>query len=205
MRRTRRRKSQKMDFQEFWDSCAQNRTSEISKTALSGILGLLCAEQDVGNLKNCTVRHSGTPVRRTRRRNLKKRTFRNSGTPLRRTRRRKSQKHALSGFLGLLCAEQDVGYLKQKHLLEFWDSCAQSKTSEISQNRLSGILGLLCAEQDVGNLENALSGILGLLCAEQNVGNLKKCAFRNSGTLVRGKAQVYSLQGPFRRRDRARA
>ena len=41
----------KMDFQEFWDSCAQNKTSEISTNALSGILGLLCAEQDVGNLK----------------------------------------------------------------------------------------------------------------------------------------------------------
>ena len=31
MDRTKRRKSQQMDFQEFWDSCAQNQTSEISK------------------------------------------------------------------------------------------------------------------------------------------------------------------------------
>ena len=31
VRRTKRRKSQKMDFQEFWDSCAQNKTSEIPK------------------------------------------------------------------------------------------------------------------------------------------------------------------------------
>ena len=38
MRRTRRRKSQKIDFQEFWDSCAQNKTSKVSKTALSGSL-----------------------------------------------------------------------------------------------------------------------------------------------------------------------
>ena len=70
-RRTRRRKSQKLHLQELWDFCAQNNTLEISKTALSrimgllcaeqklgistnalsGILGLLCAEQDVGNLK----------------------------------------------------------------------------------------------------------------------------------------------------------
>ena len=31
LRRTRRRKSPNMDFQEFWDSCAQNKASEISK------------------------------------------------------------------------------------------------------------------------------------------------------------------------------
>ena len=40
VRRTRRRKSQKMHFQEFWDSCAQNKTSEISKNALSRTLGI---------------------------------------------------------------------------------------------------------------------------------------------------------------------
>ena len=70
----------KMHVQEFRDSCAQNKTSEISKIALLGILGLLCAEQDVGNLKNCT--------------------FRNSGTPVRRAKRRKYQKDALSRILG---------------------------------------------------------------------------------------------------------
>ena len=124
VRRTRRRKSQKNDFQDFWDSCEQNRTSEISKYALSRILGLLCAEQNVGNLKQCTVRNSGTPVRRTK--------------------RRKSQ-----------------------------------------NNGLSIILGLLCAEQNVGQSTVALSEIRGLLCAEQNVGYLKKCIVINSGTLVR--------------------
>ena len=78
VRRTRRRKSQKMHFQEFWDYCAQDKASEISKIALSGIMGLLCAEQNV--------------------RNLEKNTCRNSGTPVRRTERRKSQKLALSGI-----------------------------------------------------------------------------------------------------------
>ena len=53
-----------MHFQEFWYSCAQNKTSEISKNAPSGILGLLCAEQNVRNLKNCTFRNYATPVRR---------------------------------------------------------------------------------------------------------------------------------------------
>ena len=76
-------------------------------------MGLLCAEQNVGNLK--------------------KRTSRNYGTPVRRTRRRKSQ---------------------QIDFQEFWDSCAQNKTSDISRIALSGILGLLCAEQNVGNLKN---------------------------------------------------
>ena len=69
------RKSQKMHFQEFWDSWSQNKTSEISKNALSVILGLLRAEQDVGNLKNCTFRNSGTPVCRTRRRKSQKVNF----------------------------------------------------------------------------------------------------------------------------------
>ena len=91
MRRTQRQKSLKMRFQEFWGSCAQNKTSEISKTALSGILGLLGAEQDVGNLK-------------------------------------------------------------KMHVQEFWDSCAQNKTSEISKSALSGNMGHLDAEQGVENL-----------------------------------------------------
>ena len=125
VRRTKRWNSKKMHFQEFWDSCAQNKTSEISKNALVGVLGLLCAEQNVGNLK--------------------KWTFRSSGTPVRRTKRRKSQ---------------------AMHFYEFWDTCAQNKTSEISKN--------------------VLSGSLGLLCAEQNVGNIKKCTLKNSGTPVRG-------------------
>ena len=47
VRRTRRQKYQKLHLQEVWDSCAQKRTSEISKNVLSGIMGLLCAEQSV--------------------------------------------------------------------------------------------------------------------------------------------------------------
>ena len=58
VRRTRRRKSQKMNFQDFLDSCAQNKTSEIPTNGLSGFVGLLCAEQNVINLKKCTFRNS---------------------------------------------------------------------------------------------------------------------------------------------------
>ena len=154
-----------MQFHELWDSCAQNKASEISKNELSGILGLLCAEQNVGNLKHCT--------------------FRNSGTPVRRTKRRKSQRNGRSSILGLLCAEQDVGNRKKMHFQDFWDSCAKNKTSEISENRLSGI-GDSCAQKKTSEIsKNALSIILGLLCAEQNVINFKKCTFQNSGTPVR--------------------
>ena len=93
VRRAKRRKSQEMDFQEFWDSCAQNKTSEISRNGLSGILGLLCAEQNVGNIKHWTFKNYGSP---------------------RRTSRRKSQKMDFQ---------------------ELWDSCAQNKMSEISNNK----------------------------------------------------------------------
>ena len=106
--------------------------------------GLLCAEENVGNLK-------------------KKCTFRISGTVVRRTRRRKSQ--------------------KKMHFLEFWDSCAQNRTSDMSNIALSGTLELLCAEQDAENLKIALSGILGLLCAEHNVRNLKNGRSRILGLL----------------------
>ena len=81
-------------------------------------------------------------------------SFRNSGTPVRRTTRRKSQKMDFH---------------------ELWDSCAQNKTSEFSNNGLLGIMGLLCAEQNVGNIKHALSCFFGLRLAEQNVGNLKTC------------------------------
>ena len=64
-------------------SCAHNKTSEFSINARSGILGLLGAEQDVGNLKIalpgilgllCAEQHVG---------NINNMTFRNSGTLVR--------------------------------------------------------------------------------------------------------------------------
>ena len=131
VRRTGRRKSQTMHFQEFGDSCAHDKTSEISTNALSEILGLLGAEQDVGNLKkmrfpefwnscaqNRTSEISNNALPRILRLlcaeqdvgNLKQCTSKNSGTPGRRTKRQKSQK---------------------THFQEFWDSWTQNKTSEI--------------------------------------------------------------------------
>ena len=59
------------------------------------------------------------------------------------------------------------------HFLEFWDSCAQNKTSEISKNRVHEF-GDSCAQNKTSEIStNALLGILGHLRAEQNVGNLK--------------------------------
>ena len=66
VRRTKRRKSPTVGFQEFWDSPAQNKTSEISKNALSNLVRLQFAEQNIGNLKKCTFKNYGTPVRRTK-------------------------------------------------------------------------------------------------------------------------------------------
>ena len=163
-----------MHFQDFWDSCAQNKTSEISKNALSGFLGLLCAEQNVGNLKSWT--------------------FKNSGIPVRRTRRRQSQKNALSGIMGLLCAEQNVGNLEnytlrnygttvrkrkrrksqKMHFRNFWDSCAQSKTQEISTMRFQNISDS-CAQNIIWEIsKSALSELLGLWLAASNAGNPQK-------------------------------
>ena len=123
VRRTRRRKSQKMHFQELWDSCAQNNTSEISKNALSGILGLLCAEQSVGNFKQWT--------------------FRDSGTPARRTRRRKSQKMHFQEFWD----SHDVGNLTNMHFQEFWDSCAPRRTPKRRSAPLAAVVGLFSLDR----------------------------------------------------------
>ena len=48
---------------------------KISKHGLSGILGLLCVEQDVGNLKKIDFQELWVPVRRTRRRKSQKLQF----------------------------------------------------------------------------------------------------------------------------------
>ena len=173
VRRTQRQKPHKMYFQEFWDSCAQNKTSEISKNALSLILGLLCAEQDVGNLKelhfqefwdSCAQNKTSEISTNTLSRvlgllcaeqdvgNQTNITFRNSGTPGRRTRRRKSENIHFQEFWDSL-AQNKTSKISKKHFQEFWDSCAQNKTSEISKNTLSRVLGLLCAEQNIRNLK----------------------------------------------------
>ena len=123
VRRTRCRKTQNMHFQEFWDSCAQNKTSEISKTALSGIQGLLCEEQSVGNLK--------------------KWTFRDSRTPVRRTRRRKSQQLHFQEFWD----SQDVGNLKNMHLQEFRDSCAPPRPPKRRSAPLAAVVGLFSLDR----------------------------------------------------------
>ena len=61
-----------MHFQEFWDSCAQKKTSEISKNVLSGIMGILCAEQHVENIKKCMFINSGILARSIQRRKSSK-------------------------------------------------------------------------------------------------------------------------------------
>ena len=113
VRRTNRWKYQKMNFPDFWDSCAQNQTSEISKNALPGILGLLCAEQDVGNLKQCTFRNCGTPARRTKRRKSQKMDAQEFCGACALNKPSEISKNEPSTNLGLLCADQNVGHLKK--------------------------------------------------------------------------------------------
>ena len=96
-------------------------------------MGLLGAEQDVGNLKKLIFRNSGTPVRRTRRRRSQKMVFQELWDSCAQTNTSEISKNGLSGIVGLLCAEQHVGNLKHG-LQEFWDSCVQNNTSEISKN-----------------------------------------------------------------------
>ena len=134
-----------MHCQKVWEPGSQNRTSEISNNALSGILRLLCAEQGVGNLKKWTFWNSGTPGRKTERRKSRKLHYQELWDSCAQNKTSEISTNALSGIMGLLGAEQDAGNLNKNHFQEFWDSCAQNKTSEISTNALSGILGLLGA------------------------------------------------------------
>ena len=151
VRRTRRRKSQKMDFHEFWDSCAQNKTSEISKSALSGILGLLCAGQDVGNLNKMHFQEFWDSCAQNKTSKISKNAFQGILGLLCAEQTVGNLKHALSGILRLLYVEQDIGNLKtctfrnsgapvrktkrrksqNLHFQKFWDSCARNNTSEM--------------------------------------------------------------------------
>ena len=159
-------------------------------------MGLLCAKQNIGKLKYCTLRISGTAVCRTKDRKSQQNTyFQMLRDSCAQNKTLEISNTAISEILGLLCAEQDVGNLNQctfsnsgtpvrrtkrlKYpkcaLQESWDSQAQNKTSEISKNALSKIMRLLCAEEHVGNIKFPLSCFVGLRLAEQNVENLKKC------------------------------
>ena len=150
-----------MYFHEFGDSCAQNKTSEISNNELSGIIALLCAEQTVGNPNENHFREFWA---RNKQSELSKIHFREFWGSCAQDNPSEISKIALSGFWDS-CAQNKTSEISRKmHVQEFWDSCAQKKTSGIQKN--------------------GLSGILGLLCAEQSVGNLKHWTFKNSGTPV---------------------
>ena len=154
-----------MHFQKLWDFCAQNKTSEISQNALSEFLELLCAEQHVGNIKNCTFRNYGTPVRSTKRRKSQQMQFQKVGDSCAQNQTSEISKHALSECMGLLCADQNIGHLK---------------------HALSEILGLRFAEQTVGNIKTCTfrnSGTPARITKRRE--SQQKYTFRNSGTLVR--------------------
>ena len=107
------------------------RQNFFSKNGLSGILALMSAEQDVENPNKWTFRNSETPVRRTKRRKYKRWTFRNYVTPVRRTRRRKSNKNYTFNNSGTLVRRTRCRKSQKMNCQELWDSCAQSRTSQI--------------------------------------------------------------------------
>ena len=165
MRRTRRQKSQKMHFQEFWNSCAQNKTSEISKHTLSRILGLLCAEQDVGNLnKNVLSGILGLLCAEQNVGNLKKMHFQEFWDSCAQNKASEISKNELSEILGLLCAEQDVGNIEKcifknsvthktseistkLHFQESRDSCAPPRPPKGRSAPLAAVVGLVSLDR----------------------------------------------------------
>ena len=121
------------------------------------------AEQNVGNLKNYTFRHSATPVRRTRRRKSQKMNF---------------QELWDSG------SQSNTSEIEKMHFHKFWDSGPQNTTSEISNNALPKVMGPQFAEQRVGNLNKRTSNKWDS-ASQDKVGNLNKCTSRNSGAPAR--------------------
>ena len=83
-------------FQEFWDSCAQNKASEVSKHDFQEFWDS-CAQNKTAEISN-------------------KCTFINFGTLVRTTKLQKSKK-CVPGILGLLCAEQNVEDLKKYYYI----------------------------------------------------------------------------------------
>ena len=103
-----------MDFQEFLDSCVQNKTSEISKKGLSGYLGLLCAEESVGNFQQIHVQELCDPCAQTKKTSeSQKLHFQEFWDSCAQNKASEISKNARLGILGLLYAEQDVGNLKK--------------------------------------------------------------------------------------------
>ena len=74
--------------------CAEQDVGNLKKNAPSGIMELLCAEQNVGTLKNALLGNLGLLCAEQNVENLKR--------------------HTHLGILGLLCANQHVGHLDSK-------------------------------------------------------------------------------------------
>ena len=114
-----------MHSQDSWESCAQNKTSDISKNVLFGMLGLMCAEQNVGNIK--------------------KMNFQKLLDFFAQNKTSEISTNGLSGIRGLLCVEPTVGNLKNGCSGILGLLCAEQNVGNLKKHRLSGSLGLLCA------------------------------------------------------------
>ena len=128
-------------------------------------MGLLCAEQGVGNLKNWTFGNSGTPVRRTRRRKSQQMHFQKLWESCAHEKNVGISNDVLSGILGFLCAEQNRENFKKWTFRNSGTPVRRTKRRTSHKMHFQEFWDSLCAVQDVGNLKN--------------------WTFRNSGTPVR--------------------
>ena len=107
-----------MCFQELWDFCAQNKTSEISTRWLSGILGLPRAEQHVTNLKKMHfqqmhVQNFWDSCAQNKSSEISKMHFQEFWDSCAQNNTSVISQSWLSGILGLPCAEQNVRNLNK--------------------------------------------------------------------------------------------
>ena len=95
-----------------------------------------------------------------------------------------------------------ITFSQKTDFQEFWDSCAQNKTSEISKNDFQEFWDP-CAQNKTSYISMHFQNFWDSLCAEENVGNLKKHALSgiqvtkaNSAAWGRTFLVGYPLWGP---------
>ena len=109
-----------MHCQKVWEPDSQTRTSEVSKNALSGILVLLCAEQNVGNFKKMDFQEFWDSCAQSNTSEIS-RIARSRITILRaQNKTSEVSKNALSKIMGPPCAEQNVGNLNKLYGVHKW-------------------------------------------------------------------------------------
>ena len=94
--------------------CAEQNVRNLKNNKFSGILGLLCAEQDVGNLENALQEFWDSCAQ-------------NKTSEI--------SKNALPRITGLMCAEEDVGNLKKWTFMNYETSVRRTKHRKSEKKR----------------------------------------------------------------------